>query len=207
MATDLERVLHQLRDREAELADRSAVLGATLENIDQGLLAVDGDLRLLAWNQNFIDLLELPKDILQPGATYTDLARYNVARGMYGPGDFEEQVKERIATARQPLAHRFGAAHGRRRPRGPANPTPGGGFVTTFTDITDASAPRKTRVAPVSGRGGRPGQSEFLANMSHEIRTPMNAIIGCRSWRSGPSSTPQREYLSLVKSSAGALSS
>ena len=77
MATDLERVLHQLRDREAELADRSAVLRATLENIDQGLLAVDGDLRMLAWNQNFVDLLEFPESIVQPGSTYADFVRYN----------------------------------------------------------------------------------------------------------------------------------
>ena len=49
-------------------------------------------------------------------------------------------------------------------------------------------------------------KSEFLANMSHEIRTPMNAIIGMSELLSQSSLTyEQREYVSMVRESAGAL--
>ena len=49
-------------------------------------------------------------------------------------------------------------------------------------------------------------KSEFLANMSHEIRTPMNAILGMTELALDTRlSETQRDYLSVVKSSADAL--
>ena len=81
------------------------------------------------------------------------------------------------------------------------------GIVGTIVDISDQkSAGRALLAAKQAAESASRSKSDFLANMSHEIRTPMNSIIGMTQLVLGSQlDTHQREYLSIVNTSADAL--
>jgi len=128
----------ELKNREQEIRRQSAILEQTLENMGQGITMVDQDLRTVACNRKFFELMEFPPERFGKGFTMEEAFRFNAERGEYGPGDVEAQVRERVALAKKFLPHRLE----RTRPDGTVleivgNPMEGGGMVATYTDITE----------------------------------------------------------------------
>jgi Na+/proline symporter/signal transduction histidine kinase len=114
------------------------VLSSTLENLDHGVSVIDRDLRLVAWNRKYLEMYHYPKDLIRVGTPIEELVRYNADRGECGPGETDVLVQKRLSHLRSGTAHRFIRIRNNQRVteiRG--NPLPGGGFVTTFNDITE----------------------------------------------------------------------
>ena len=137
------------RAMEAELRHGDAVKRSILDNLPCGLSVFNSQLELVSHNEQFKSLLELPDALFAaPVTTFASIIDHNARRGEYGPGDVEQIVNQAVARARAPTAHRFE----RQRPNGIAleihgAPMPGGGFVTTYTDVTE----RKRTEATLQG--------------------------------------------------------
>lgn len=137
LALENARLYTESVQQKEHLANQAALLTTTLENIGHGFSVFDRDLRLLAWNNRYLDLLDFPPEFGRVGQSAADFFRHNAERGDYGPGSVEEHVTRLMRWARQFKPHHF---EWRRRDgsvvdvRG--NPLPGGGLVSTFTDVS-----------------------------------------------------------------------
>lgn len=134
---DITDVVNFFDDTTQAMQFNMSALLTSLENIDQGISVIDKDLRLVAWNKRYTDLFNYPEELVTVGAKVEPLVRYNVLRGDCGPGEVEIQVQRRLDHLRNGTPHRFT----RQRDDGHViemvgNPLPGGGFVTSFHDIT-----------------------------------------------------------------------
>ncbi|BAE50760.1 PAS-domain containing protein [Paramagnetospirillum magneticum] len=179
-----------------------------VEEFGQGFTVFDRDLNLILCNNRFLEMLDFPPSLIHPGTVFADFMRYNAMRGEYGPGDVEALVAERVERARNFAPHCFE----RERPDGTVvevrgTPLPGGGFVTTYTDITDRKRAERMLIhAKDKAEETARLKANFLATMSHEIRTPMNGVLGMLHLLTGSPLTPdQRDHLETAQSSARAL--
>ncbi|MCR4511478.1 hybrid sensor histidine kinase/response regulator [Pseudomonas sp. 32.2.56] len=179
-----------------------ALLQGAIENITQGISVVDQSLRLVAWNHRYIELFNYPDGQVYVGRPVAELIRFNAERGLLGDGDIEEHVSKRLYWMRQGTAH----TSERMFPNGRVieligNPMPGGGFVMSFTDITefreaeralkDANEGLEQRVSARTqelsqlnqalieakrvAEAASQSKTRFLAAVSHDLMQPLNA--------------------------------
>lgn len=130
---------------EEELTRQRDVLKTVIDNFPGGISLCDADLRFTTYNDQFMELLDFPPTLFAKGwVHFEDLARFNVNRGEYGPGDPEAQMQAVVARARNFQAHRIERA----RPDGRwleirGTPLASGGFVTSYIDVTERKQAEK----------------------------------------------------------------
>jgi diguanylate cyclase (GGDEF)-like protein/PAS domain S-box-containing protein len=136
----------QLARTSALLAEKTRALEGTLASVSQGITNVDSSGRIRVYNRRYLELLDLPEDLLATQPTVEDVVRFQTERGDFGP-DFEL-----IESPARPYV----ASEQAGRVDGPAVPETyirktragrylevrtrlleAGGRVRTFADVTD----------------------------------------------------------------------
>ncbi|WP_116970276.1 PAS-domain containing protein, partial [Blastomonas sp. UPD001] len=130
-------VTRLLGERGQSLRFSRELLAATFENVDAGISVVDAEMNLVAWNSQYLDIFGYPPGLVRVGTPIADLIRYNARLGDFGSEDIEHHVEKRLMHMRRGQPHSFE----RQRKDGRViktvgGPMPGGGYVTSFTDIT-----------------------------------------------------------------------
>ncbi|QDF67333.1 hybrid sensor histidine kinase/response regulator [Shewanella sp. SNU WT4] len=198
----LDEVMNLVDDASTKIILSQDMLRGAIEHAYEGMSVVDKDFNLVAWNKQYVELYQYPEGFLKTGMGISDVIRFNASRGYCGPGDVEQQVSTRMQHMKD------GSAHSSERKRRDGrvikiqgNPMPNGGFVMTFTDITqyrhqeqalremnetlEVRVSERTRElallntelisAKAHEEQANASKSRFLAAVGHDLMQPLNA--------------------------------
>ncbi len=191
----------------AELAASKATLDQALASMNDGLLLLDHDDRVVAWNRRYVELFPWLADAIRVGLPFNTLAE--TAAVALLPGGTAE---ERAAWVAQRRAARQQAGAGYAQPLVVSDRvvhtverrTPDGGTVCVYRDVT--SAEQELSRAKAAAEAANEAKSRFLATMSHEMRTPLNGVLGLIGLLlASPLDATQLRHAQLIRSSGQSL--
>ena len=191
-----------LDDASEALQYNRDLLQSALDQVRHGLSVFDREMRLVCWNRQFRELLDLPAELGRVGVPLDQILRVCAERGDLGRGPVDTLVADRLlklAVNNETFLEHID--QGRRILEIRTSPMPQGGFVTTYSDITDRVAAasalaqanetleRRVRertaeltevndalaVAKQKADAANLDKTRFIAAASHDILQPLNA--------------------------------
>jgi len=114
------------------------LLESTVNSIGHGIRVIDGEGRLVLWNQQYQDMCGYPEHLLRKGVPYVELLHFQTKREEMNDKDAREFIKSRLArlkkTEFEATIRSFANGSTVRIRRAVM---PEGGIVATYTDISN----------------------------------------------------------------------
>ncbi len=191
-----------LDDASSAIQYNRDLLQTALDQVGQGIAVFDRELRLICWNRQFHQVMELPPDTVQAGVSLYAILHERASRGELGPGNPDRIVKDRIdRLVLVPVPFQERLVSSGRVIEVRSSPMPDSGIVVTWTDITERveaadqlaraneTLERRVRerteeltrlnealtVAKQAADEANAGKTKFLAHAGHDIAQPLNA--------------------------------
>jgi len=132
------QLLEAKRLADERIAKQAETIQGVLDNMDPGITLFDPEMTLVSYNDRFIELFDLPPDLVVEGAGLMNILKHMGTKGEFGSADVDERITERFELFR--AAETFHIDHA--RPTGRVieirgGPMPGGEFIASYTDITE----------------------------------------------------------------------
>jgi diguanylate cyclase (GGDEF)-like protein len=125
------------RNSESRLALEKERLDTAINNMTQGLLLYDSDTRIVVRNQRYLEMYNLPPEVVKPGLRFRDLIAYRKAMGSF-KGDVDEYCAGVLRNVAQNKAtHSIIETRDGRSIEVVNQPLKNGGWVVTQEDITE----------------------------------------------------------------------
>ncbi len=182
VALALDRTARRLEENFSAVRESRAELEALLNSMNDGVIAVDPDMKVLWANQSIAGMIHQP---VRMGMPVTEVVR---------DPDFLSTLRAALES-RQRESTIAASLGGRGTFSITAEPLPDGGAVSVLHDISAIERVEKTR-------------RDFIANVSHELRTPLTSIRGYAETLldSGVANGGARDFLQVIRRNAERMS-
>ncbi|MDX1757641.1 MAG: PAS domain-containing hybrid sensor histidine kinase/response regulator [Marinobacter sp.] len=228
----IEDVVSIVDEASQAMAFSRELLQSAIENISLGVSVVNHQQQLVVWNHHYLELFSYPRGFVRVGRPIEDMMRFNLTSSNLPARKIDEIIQKRCESMRKGER----VSYERHRPDGTVikidgSPIPGGGYVTTFQDITamrrTERALKETNIyleqrvkertqelqvineqmlkAKSTAEQANQSKTRFLASASHDLLQPLNAARLFTSALSGKAHDPETaELVEHIDSSLGA---
>ncbi len=203
---DMAATAEELAQSERRVQEHARVIETTLSAMEEGVIMVDSDGRVMLCNERAAAILNLPKELFADRPPFERILEYKAKVSRFVEADERSDASGWIDKPASGPRLMERVTHDGRYVEIHTATLPEGGFVRTYLDITERRRADALRLARDEAQRVLRAKSDFLATMSHEIRSPLSGLLGVvELLRGTPLDADQKRMTEMVHNSGSTL--